>query len=159
MSGLIAFDSGEVSTFDVGWTAGTVVQDLQLVGTTGVIDMDDFVLDWTLGFVFRRAEIPAGYSHRTGMATRGDVSFVAAPAKMPQEVAMIEDFADLARTGSPTERAAYVDASLKTQEYLDALWAAISQPAKRRWHDQSRDLASQLFLAWRWEPRRRPIDP
>ena len=125
VSGLIAFDSGEVSTFDVGWTAGTIVQDLQLVGTTGVIGMDDFVLDWTRGFVFRRSEIPACYSHRTGLATRGDISFVLTPAEIPQEVAMIEDFADLARAGSPIQRAAYADASLKTQEYLDALWATI----------------------------------
>ena len=45
-SGLIAFDGGEVSTFDVGYTAGTIIMDLQLLGTTGVIGMDDFVLDW-----------------------------------------------------------------------------------------------------------------
>jgi hypothetical protein len=125
VSGLIGFDSGEVSTFDVGWTAGTVVQDLQLLGTSGVIGMDDFVLDWTRGFVFRRSEIPAGYTHRTGMATRGEIAFVPAPAEIGQEVAMIDDFADLARHGSPAQRAAYAEASLKTQEYLDALWATI----------------------------------
>ena len=34
-SGLIAFDSGEVSTFDVGYTAGTILMDLQLLGTNG----------------------------------------------------------------------------------------------------------------------------
>ncbi|HTU26487.1 MAG TPA: Gfo/Idh/MocA family oxidoreductase [Pirellulales bacterium] len=122
VSGLISFDSGEVSTFDVGWTAGTIVQDLLLLGTKGVISLDDFVLDWTKGFAFRRAEIPPGYVHRTGMATRADVTFVGAPTEIPQEVAMIEDFADLARGGSAAERAAYVEASLKTQEYLDALW-------------------------------------
>ncbi|HEX4142450.1 MAG TPA: Gfo/Idh/MocA family oxidoreductase [Pirellulales bacterium] len=125
VSGLIGFASGEVSTFDVGWTAGTVMQDLQLVGTTGVVGMDDFVLDWTRGFVFRRAEIPAGYTHRTGMATRGEIDFIAAPAEIGQEVAMIDDFADLANHGTPAERKAYADASLKTQEYLDALWATI----------------------------------
>jgi predicted dehydrogenase len=125
VSGLIAFDSGEVSTFDVGWTSGTILQDLQLVGTSGVIGMDDFVLDWTLGFVFRRPEIPAGYTYRTGMATRSEIAFVPAPSKMPQEVAMVEDFADLARGGSAPQRAAYAEASLKTQEYLDALWGAM----------------------------------
>jgi len=125
VSGLIGFDSGEVSTFDVGWTAGTVVQDLLLLGTTGVVGMDDFVLDWTRGFVFRRSEIPAGYTHRSGMATRGDVTFVPAPAEIGQEVSMIEDFADLADHGSPAQRAAYAEASLKTQEYLDALWAGM----------------------------------
>ena len=113
------------STFDVGWTAGTVIQDLQLIGTTGVIGLDDFVLDWTRGFVFRRPEIAAGYTHRTGMATRAEIAFVPAPAKIAQEVSMVEDFVELARGGSPAERAAYVAASLKTQEYLDSLWKTI----------------------------------
>jgi hypothetical protein len=40
-SGLIAFDGGEISTFDVGYTAGAVIMDLQLLGTSGVIGMDD----------------------------------------------------------------------------------------------------------------------
>ncbi len=49
-SGLIAFSTGEISTFDIGYTAGTVIMDLELIGTTGVIEMDDFVLDWTNSF-------------------------------------------------------------------------------------------------------------
>jgi hypothetical protein len=36
-SGLIAFDGGEVSTFDIGYTAATIIMDLQLLGTNGVI--------------------------------------------------------------------------------------------------------------------------
>jgi hypothetical protein len=45
-SGLIAFEDGRVSTFDVGYTAGTIIMDLELLGTSGVIGIDDFVLDW-----------------------------------------------------------------------------------------------------------------
>jgi hypothetical protein len=37
---------------------------------------------------------------------------------------MIEDFAALAASGDAARRSASADASLKTQEYLDALWAA-----------------------------------
>ncbi len=125
VSGLIAFDSGEVSTFDAGWTAGTVVQDLALLGTTGVISIDDFVLDWARGFTVQHPEIKAGYSYRTGTAPRADITFVPTPAPVPQKVAMVEDFSDLACAGNSSERAAYADASLKTQEYLDALWAAV----------------------------------
>jgi predicted dehydrogenase len=121
-SGLIAFEGGEVSTFDVGYTAGTIIMDLQLLGTTGVIAMDDFVLDWEGSFAFTNPEIKAGYTHRTGMATRNDVTFVATPSSTAQEVLMIEHFAELAV--NPAERARYAEASLKTQEYLDALWAA-----------------------------------
>ena len=123
-SGLIAFEGGQVSTFDVGYTAGTILMDLQLLGTTGVIGMDDFVLDWEGSFAFRNPEIKAGYSHRTGMATRKDATFVPTPSDTAQEVAMIDDFAELAVSGDAAQRASYAEASLKTQEYLDALWIA-----------------------------------
>jgi hypothetical protein len=119
-SGLIAFEGGEVSTFDVGYTAATIVMDLQLLGTSGVIGMDDFVLDWANSFAFKNPGLTAGYSYRTGMSK--DATLVPTPARTPQEVAMIETFADLSASGN--KRAAYADASLKTQEYLDALWAA-----------------------------------
>jgi predicted dehydrogenase len=71
-SGLIAFDSGEVSTFDIGYTAGTILMDLQLLGTSGVIELDDFVLDWADSWSFKNPDIKAGYFYRTGMATRKD---------------------------------------------------------------------------------------
>jgi predicted dehydrogenase len=124
-SGLIAFDGGQVSTFDVGYTASTIIMDLQLLGTSGVIGMDDFVLDWANSFAFKNPEIKAGYVHRTGMATRKDATFVATPSDTPQDVAMIEDFALLVISGDAGQRARYADASLLTQEYLDALWAAV----------------------------------
>jgi predicted dehydrogenase len=123
-SGLIAFEGGQVSTFDVGYTAGTILMDLQLLGTTGVIGMDDFVLDWEGSFAFKNPEIKAGYTHRTGMATRKDATFVPTPSDTPQEVAMVDDFAELAVSGDAAQRASYAEASLKTQEYLDALWVA-----------------------------------
>ncbi len=125
-SGLIAFEGGQVSTFDVGYTASTIIMDLQLLGTTGVIGMDDFVLDWENSFAFKDPEMKAGYTHRTGMATRKDTTFVPTPSKTPQEVAMIEEFAELAASGNAARRADSAHASLKTQEYLDALWVAAS---------------------------------
>jgi hypothetical protein len=123
-SGLIAFDSGEVSTFDIGYTAATVLMDLQLLGTTGVIGMDDFVLDWADSFAFKNPDIKACYTHRTGMATRTGTSFVPTPGSVGQEVAMIDDFAGLAASGDAAARAGYAASSLRTQEYLDALWRA-----------------------------------
>jgi hypothetical protein len=50
--------------------------DLQLLGTSGVIGMDDFALDSTDSFAFKNPDIKTGYFHRTGMATRKDVTFV-----------------------------------------------------------------------------------
>jgi predicted dehydrogenase len=125
-SGLIEFDGGQVSTFDIGYTAATILMDLQLLGTTGVIGMDDFVLDWNSSFAFKNPTIEAGYTHRTGMATRKDAAFIPTPARVPQEVAMIETFAELADSDKAARRIAFVGATLKTQEYLDALWAAAS---------------------------------
>lgn len=123
-AGMIAFDGGEVSTFDVGYTAGTVLMDLELVGTKGAIEMDDFVLDWNSSFAFKNADIQTGYSHRSGMATRKDVTFVPTPSSIAGEVAMVEDFVELAANGNAKRRAEYISASLKTQEYVDAIWAA-----------------------------------
>jgi predicted dehydrogenase len=123
-SGLIAFDGGEVSTFDIGYTASTAIMDLHLLGTSGVIGMDDFVLDWTDSFAFKNPDIKTGYFHRTGMATRKDATFFPTPANTSQEVAMIETFTELAASGNATRRARYAESSLKTQEYLDAIWMA-----------------------------------
>ncbi len=130
-AGTIAFAGGEVSTFDIGYTADTILMDLQLLGTTGVIGMDDFVLDWNGSFAFKDPSIEIGYTHRTGMATRQDVKFIRTPASTPQEVAMVDDFAELAASGDMAGRAAYANASLKTQEYLDALWASIGGASNR----------------------------
>jgi predicted dehydrogenase len=123
-SGLIAFDSGEVSTFDTGYTAGAVLMDLQLLGTTGVIGIDDFVLDWADSWAFKNSDVKAGYSHRTAMATRKDVTFIPAPSNISAEVLMIENFSEVAVSGDAARRAEFVASSLKTQEYLDAIWAA-----------------------------------
>ena len=73
VSGLMAFASGESSTFDVGYTAGTAIMDLSLLGTKGMMTQDDFVLDWNNSFAFQKDDIPADYIHRTGMATRKDL--------------------------------------------------------------------------------------
>ncbi len=123
-SGLIAFDSGEVSTFDIGYTASTILMDLQLLGRSGVVEMDDFVLDWTDSFAFKNRDIGIGFTHRTGMATRKDIHFVPTPSGQAQEVLMIENFAELTAPGNAARRTMFTEATLKTQEYLDALWSA-----------------------------------
>ena len=123
-AGLLAFEGGEVSTFDIGFTVGTLFMDFELMGTIGIIGMDDFVLDWTNSSHFKNPDIKTGYFHRTGMATRKDVTFIETPSEMTPEVLMIESFADLANSGDATQRGEPAVASLKTQEYLDAVWNA-----------------------------------
>jgi len=123
-AGLIGFEGGEVSTFDIGFTAGALFMDFDLIGTTGIIGMDDFVLDWTNSTHFKNPDIKTGYFHCTGMATRTDVSFIPTPGETSAETAMIECFAGLARSGTAGQYAAQAGSLLKTQEYLDAIWAA-----------------------------------
>ncbi|MDJ0951624.1 MAG: Gfo/Idh/MocA family oxidoreductase [Alphaproteobacteria bacterium] len=125
VSGLVGFESGECSTLDIGYTAGTAIMDLSLLGTAGMIGLDDFVLDWTNSFAFQNPDIETGYVHRTGMATRKDFAFVETPSGLAQDVLMIDHFAELASSGDPAARAAYAEASLQTQCHLDALWTAV----------------------------------
>ena len=54
--------------------------------------MDDFLLDSTDSFAFKNPDIRTGYFHRTGMATRKDVTFVPTPSNTSAEVAMIQTF-------------------------------------------------------------------
>ncbi len=61
------------------------------------------------------------------MATRADATFVATPAGVGQEVAMIETFAELAASKDVKQWSEYAEASLKTQQYVDAIWRAASE--------------------------------
>ena len=123
-SGVIGFESGEVSTFDAGFTGATMVQDLQLLGTDGAIGMDDFVGDWTDSVAFQNPDIKTGYWYKTGLATRKDAVFVETPADTAAQVAMMENFAALAASGDLAARTAFAEASVKTQELVDAIWEA-----------------------------------
>lgn len=125
--GLIAFAGGQVSTFDVGYAANTLLMDFQLLGQTGVIEMDDFVLNWNNSFAFQHPDIPTGYTHRSGMATPRDATFTATPSPHAPQVLMLESFARLTAPGQANERARHAASTLQTQHYLDALWNAISK--------------------------------
>ena len=62
---------------------------------------------------FGHKEISLAETEMPGlMATREEFSFIPTPAKTAQEVAMIEDFADLAASGDATKRAGYATADL-----------------------------------------------
>ena len=124
-SGLLGFTTGETSTFDVGYTAGTVIMDLSLYGTHGIITMDDFVLDWTNSFAFQADDTAAGYVCRAGESTRKDFGFVPTPSDVSQDVLMIENFARFAETGDRSASMDGIADTLRTQRYLDALWSTL----------------------------------
>ncbi|MDJ0709541.1 MAG: Gfo/Idh/MocA family oxidoreductase [Woeseiaceae bacterium] len=126
-SGLVGFASGETSTFDIGYTAGTAIMELLLFGTAGIITMDDFVLDWHDSFPFQNADVPVGYVHRSGMATRKNFEFVETPSEAPGDVLMIERFAEVAGLNDRARRDSYAQAARLTQTYLDQIWHAASK--------------------------------
>ncbi len=124
VSGLIGFASGESSTFDIGYTAGTAIMDLSLFGTKGIVTMDDFVLNWHNSFPFDNPDVPVGYVHRSGMAPRNDFAFIETPSETPADVLMIDQFAQLVDSGDKTTVSGSAEASLKTQRLLDQVWKA-----------------------------------
>ena len=126
-SGLIGFADGRSTTFDTGYTAGTAIMDLSLLGTSGMISMDDFALDWTDSFAFDHPGIPTGYVARAGMAARDGFEFVPTPADAPAQVRMIERFAETVRSGDPRAFERSAARSLRTQTLLDAVWRAANE--------------------------------
>ena len=126
VTGLFAFESGESASFGAGFQCGTTMNELSLVGDQGVITLDDFVMNWTNSFAFQTAEVPTGYIHRSGSMTPRDFSFVETPSRTPQQVLMVQNFADLAISGDRQTRADHVVATTTTQRYLDAVWAKIA---------------------------------
>jgi predicted dehydrogenase len=124
-TGVLKFDAGKTATFDVGYTAGAAVMDLTVAGTSGILTQDDFVLDWKSGFGFDNPDIPTGFVHRSGMATREDFAFIETPSERSQHGLMIENFADLSRNGNAAEREKWLETTAKTQGILDAIWRGI----------------------------------
>ncbi|MGQ3393452.1 hypothetical protein, partial [Blastomonas fulva] len=124
-TGVLKFDAGKTATFDVGYTAGAAVMDLTVAGTSGILTQDDFVLDWHSGFGFDNPDIPTGFVHRSGMATRKDFAFFETPSERSQHGLMIENFADLIRNGNAAAREAWLETTAKTQGFLDAIWREI----------------------------------
>jgi len=123
--GFLGFGDGRSLSFDAGFTAATSLMDLQLIGDTGVIGMDDFVLDWANSFLFRNGEVPTGYTYRTGVIDRTGTEFVPTPTNKRQEILMCETFAARA-TGDPAAGPmARPEDSVATQVLLDAVWEAV----------------------------------
>ncbi|MCA1409374.1 Gfo/Idh/MocA family oxidoreductase [Ensifer sp. IC3342] len=124
-TGVLKFDGDKTATFDVGYTAGAAVMDLTVAGTSGILTQDDFVLDWQSGFGFDNPDIPTGFIHRSGMATRTDLTFIETPTRKSQHGLMIENFARLILDGNAAEREAWLEATSRTQAFLDAIWREI----------------------------------
>jgi predicted dehydrogenase len=123
--GFAVFEQGH-TTFDFGYDAGTVLMDLELLGGQGVVQMSDFVQDWTHGIGFPNPGHVVGFTHRVGVVGPGDFERRDTPSDCPQSAIMLEDFARMAR--EPDGKASREAARLtrETQYLVDRLWASLS---------------------------------
>lgn len=100
--------------------------DLDILGQSGMLRIDDFVLDWHGGFTCNDPTHQVGYLKRTGMQIPKEWHYQTTPSDKPQAVYLIEDFASIAN--APTGKAAQqsIALAMQTQSLLDQFWQAVS---------------------------------
>lgn len=121
-SGMMLFADGRSSLFDFGYDAGVCQMDLNILGSTGLIQLDDFVLDWKEGFAFDNPAHLTGFVERQGMSTPEQFTRIATPASKPQASLMLEGFTQLVR--QPEQHSTAAERTVLTQTLLDAFAAA-----------------------------------
>ena len=124
-AGVLMLAGGCTSTWDAGYNSGAFTMDLQLLGERGAITLDDFVLDWADSAPPPLPGHAVGFSQRAGVMNVSGFEWVATPAQRPQNVAMVEHFAGLARDPRGAAAAASAHASERTQGLLDAVWQSL----------------------------------
>jgi hypothetical protein len=121
-AGIIIFENGSTANWDIGYNIGVSAMDLKILGTTGSIELNDFVLDWSKGFVFDDPTHKVGYTLRQEMATPKEFSYQETPSETPQAVLMIDNLATMIHSQDYTLVEKSIEASLNTQRLLDAIW-------------------------------------
>jgi predicted dehydrogenase len=126
-AGVLRFADASTATWDVGFDANTLLMDLDVIGSDGVVKIDDFVLDWASGFRGAESEpdYRVGFSFRSGVVSPGHFEWHDTPSKKPQSALMLERFADLARdpAGAAAEQSSLI--TEQTQALLDSIWKEV----------------------------------
>ncbi|GAA4852068.1 Gfo/Idh/MocA family oxidoreductase [Algivirga pacifica] len=126
-AGLIEFKGGMTSTWNIGYNAGVCRMDLDILGESGSIQLDDFVLDWNSGFAFDNPDHQVIYTLRTGMASPQEFQHLPVGNTQPQTVHMINHFAQLIQEDNQEAIKNSIQKTEKTQTFLDAVWDSITQ--------------------------------
>ena len=116
-TGVLDFTDGSSSTWNCGFDSGAVVMDLRITGTSGVINIDNFLSQDSDG--------SADFLYRKGGWGRGTSETVTIPSDKPGAALMFEDFA--AAVADPALRDQWMQATERTQALLDAAWVAALQ--------------------------------
>jgi predicted dehydrogenase len=113
-SGILVFEDGSTSTWNCGFDSGSVVMDLRITGTAGVINIDDF-----LG---QNPDGSADLLYRKGGWGQIESKEINVPSGKPGAALMFEDMA--AAAADPSLRGRWMTATERTQALLDAAWAS-----------------------------------
>lgn len=125
VSGAIRFGDGTTTTYDAGYDVGALVQELDLLGTEGVIQLADFVQDWKQGAGFDHPTHEVGFTQRCALVPPAEFEFVPTPSQRTAHSRMIDAFARLAcHPERQVLREASIRASERTQGLVDAAWRA-----------------------------------
>ncbi|MEM1253467.1 MAG: Gfo/Idh/MocA family oxidoreductase [Cyanobacteria bacterium P01_H01_bin.21] len=126
-AGILTFENDSTSAWDICYNADVCNVDLDILGTTGIISLDDFVLDGAKESAAGNPEDTVGYIVRNRIASPSNFQFVSTPSAKTQQALMIEDFVALVHSGYDNEEyKASIDSSRKTQALLDAVWNKVN---------------------------------
>jgi predicted dehydrogenase len=126
-AGCIRFSNGSTTTWDAGFTVGSLVMDLSLFGSGGSIHMDDYVLDWAGGMLGADRNAWVGFVQRNGPATPASFQRVATPSPTRQAVRMVEHLARLARDPRGPEATEAIRLAERTQGMVDLVAEAVGR--------------------------------
>lgn len=122
-AGVLQFSDGLTSTWDAGYTVGACLMDLDLLGEKGAIQMDDFVLDWSGGFLIPDNTRPTGFTQRTGLVSPAGFERLETPSAKRQVVRMLENFAELTLNPGGDAALSSIRRSERTQVLVDTVFA------------------------------------
>ncbi|MEX0778771.1 MAG: Gfo/Idh/MocA family oxidoreductase [Balneolales bacterium] len=116
-AGLIRFNGKRTSAWQVGYDAGTIIMDLSIIGSSGLIQADDYTLDWDKGFPFEKPGGDVDFTLRQEMDTSWEFRKIKTPSEKSAQSLMLENFAKL--VWQPELRGLAADKSILTQQLLD----------------------------------------
>jgi predicted dehydrogenase len=122
-AGVISFDNDFTSTWNVGYNTGALLMNLEILGSRGIISMDDFVLDWAGGFPPSNQQQSVGFEHRSGIMNRSEFQWIATPSPKPTAVLMLDKFIELVRQPDSEAVDLSIQQSIQTQAMLDTIWS------------------------------------
>jgi predicted dehydrogenase len=126
-AGVMVFEDGKAVTFNVGYDTGVLLTDLDIIGTNGMFQLNDFVMDRKHGFTTTHEDLAVGYNKRCGMRSSTEVQFIPANSDEPQTVHMIRNFVEMVKLPAGEQAKASIRITEQTQFLLDQFWHQVER--------------------------------